>query len=81
MAIRYGMIEEVYEVGNCKRVAYGIAAYADAEEEGSACILHAVRDLSSSRASVEALSERLNREEASIHHLDDIVADFLTEES
>ena len=79
MAITYGTVAEVYEVGESKRISYGLAAYADVAEEGSACVLFAARDLSSSRASLEALAEKMNREDVSEDHFYEIVSDFLAE--
>ena len=43
MNVTYGMTEEVYSLGAERRVSYGIAAYADAEEDGTA-IKQKVRD-------------------------------------
>ena len=34
--ITYGVVEEKYVLGKSKRTAYGIAAYADAETDGTA---------------------------------------------
>lgn len=35
MNITYGITEELCSLGNTPRVSYGVAAYADADEEGT----------------------------------------------
>ncbi len=73
----YGIIKEEYSCNKSRRVAYGIAAYADEAGEESACVLASARDLSDEQASVEKLVALCNREQLSIEHLQDIAEDYL----
>ena len=77
MTITYGVTEEIYTLGAVSRRAFGIAAYADAEEDGTATIVAAVHDITDDRAKLEGLVAACNREGLSLVHLDDIVEDFL----
>ena len=77
MDVTYGIIQEKHEADENKRKSYGIAAYSDIKQNGTACILYAAQDLSCDRKSLEPLVERLNREGASKEHFDEIVEDFL----
>lgn len=75
--VTYGMTEEVYASGIEKRISYGIAAYADAEEDGTATIVAAVHDVTADRQALSGLVELCNRLELSLIHLNDVVEDFL----
>ena len=77
MTITYGVTEEIYTLGAVSRRAFGIAAYADAKEDGTATIVAAVHDITEDRAKLEGLVAACNREGLSLVHLDDIVEDFL----
>ena len=77
MEITYGIITECHETGKSKRISYGVAAYSNVEENGSACVLYAARDISDSRTAMEMLAERLNREEASVLHFEELITDYL----
>lgn len=81
MGLTYGIIRETHEVSGNTRESYGIAAYFNTETDGSACVLYAARDLSRERAPLEALVERLNRECASELHFEELIEDFLSDES
>ena len=75
--VTYGMTEEVYASGIEKRISYGIAAYVDAEEDGTATIVAAVHDVTADRQALSGLVELCNRLELSLIHLNDVVEDFL----
>ena len=79
MNITYGMTEEIYTLNGKSRKSYGIAIYSNAEEDGSATILTAVRDITSERERLEDLVQKCNLLELSPIHLDDVIEDFLTE--
>ena len=75
--VTYGIIEERYSLGNDSRVSYGIAAYADAETDGTATIVSSVHDIT---PDIEKLSEFVrtcNRLKLSTVHLNDVVEDFI----
>ena len=77
MNVTYGMTEEVYSLGAERRVSYGIAAYADAEEDGTATIVASVHDVTADKQALAELVELCNRLELSLMHLNDVVEDFL----
>lgn len=78
MSVTYGIIEETYTVGNCKRTSYGIAAFSDVATNGASCIVFSARDLCSRREPLEDLVFKINRVQLSEIHYEDIVNDFLT---
>lgn len=79
MNITYGITEETYTLNGESRKSYGIAVYADAEEDGSATILTSVRDITSEQERLAELVRKCNLLELSPIHLDDVIEDFLTE--
>lgn len=78
MNITYGITEEIYSLGTDRRVSYGIAAYANAKEDGTAIIVAAVHDITSDKKSLSELVLSCNRSELSVIHLEDAVEDFLS---
>ena len=78
MNITYGVTEEIYSWGATSRVSYGIAAYADAEEDGTATIVAFAHDVTSNKQALAELVSLCNRLELSAIHLNDVVEDFLT---
>ena len=76
-SITYGIVEENYALRGVSRVSYGIAAYADVEQDGTATILAAVSDITSDRKKLEELVYRCNQAQLSVLHLSDVVEDFL----
>lgn len=78
MNITYGITEETYSLGNTTRVSYGIAAYADADEDGTATIVASVRDITANRQALAELVSLCNSLELSTIHLMDVVEDFLS---
>ncbi len=73
----YGVVEEKYKLKNKIRIAYGIAIYADAENNGTATIVASMRDLTTNQSSAEGLVDYCNRLQLSPKHLDDVIEDFL----
>lgn len=78
MNVTYGVTEEIYSLGAASRVSYGIAAYADVVEDGTATIVASVHDVTSDKQALCELVSICNRLELSSVHLMDVVEDFLT---
>lgn len=78
MNITYGITEEIYSLGSDRRVSYGIAAYANAEEDGTAIIVASVHDITTDKQSLSELVLSYNRLGLSTIHLEDAVENFLT---
>lgn len=76
--ITYGIIDEVYSVEADSRVAYGIAAYVNADGNSTATIVASVHDITTDRNSLEDLVLKCNRLELSLIHMNDAIEDFLT---
>lgn len=77
--VTYGILEEKYVLHNQDRIAYGIAAYADAERDGTATVLASVNDITSDKQKLEKLVFYCNQLGLSELHLRDVVEDFLAE--
>ena len=77
MNVTYGLTEEVYSLGAERRVSYRIAAYADAEEDGTATIIASVHDVTTDKQALLELVELCNRLGLSLMYLNDVVEDFL----
>ena len=75
--VTYGVTEEIYSLGISSRTSYGIAAYADSEENGTATIVASVHDVTADKQSLDELASLCNRLELSTIHLLDVVEDFL----
>ena len=76
--ITYGISEETYSYNGISRTAYGLVAYSNAEEDGTATIVASARDLTEDKHAVEALASRCNKGKLSLCHFDDIIEDFLS---
>lgn len=76
-SVTYGILEEKHTLCGISRISYGIAAYANAEEDGTAAVLASIGDITSNKQKLEALVFYCNRLELSVVHLKDIVEDFL----
>ena len=76
--LTYGVIEEIHSVGGITRTSYGIAAYADVDENGSDVVIASVCDVSSRRSPLEKLVEWCNLLQISPDHLCDVIEDFLS---
>ena len=77
MNVTYGVTEEIYSLGTSSRTSYGIAAYADSEEDGTATIVASIHDVTADKQSLSELVGLCNRLELSTIHLNDVVEDFL----
>ncbi len=78
MTVTYGITKEIYYLGSDSRTAYGIAAYADAETDGTAGILLSINDITTDKDKLQELVDACNRLKLSTAHLRDIVEDFLS---
>ena len=79
MTITYEVTEETYSLGGESRTWYGIATYANGEQDGTASMIACVHDISSNRQKLIKLVEECNRLKLSLIHLEDVIADFLAE--
>jgi len=77
--ITYGITEEIYTLGDDRRVSYGIAAYSNSESDGTATIVVSIRDISSDKSQISKLVNVCNRLSLSTYHLMDVICDFLAE--
>ena len=75
--ITYGLVEEHYFLNGTQRTSYGIAAYFDAEHDGTLTIVASLHDVTSVRADLVELIKRCNDHELSLRHLEDVIEDFL----
>ncbi len=73
----YGISEETYILGGEKRIAYGIVAYANSDQEKTAVIVDSIRDISSDKERICALVHKCNNLKISLLHFHDVVDDFL----
>ena len=79
MKLTYAVTEERYALGNESRTSYGIVAYANAEQGGTATIVASVRDITSDKKRLKKLVDDCNRLVLSPVHLHDVVEDFLSD--
>jgi hypothetical protein len=79
MNVTYAVTEERYALGNESRTSYGIVAYANAEQDGTATIVASVHDITSDKQHLTKLVDDCNRFELSTVHLHDVVEDFLSD--
>ena len=77
--VTYAIIEEKYTLGNESRVSYGILAYSNASENGTATIVASVHDITSNKESLTRLVDDCNRLKLSTVHLRDVVDDYLSD--
>ncbi len=76
--ITYGLVEERYVLNGLARTSYGIAAFADADVDGTATVIAAIHDITSDKLGLAALICKCNDLELSPIHLQDVVEDFLS---
>ena len=77
MNTTYGVVTEIYGLEGETRLSYGIAAYANADEDGTATIVASVRDISSNEAQVKAFVGRCNAEHLPVCRFQNKVDEFL----
>ena len=75
--VTYAITEEKYTLGRESRVSYGIAAFTDANTDGTATIIYSIHDITSNKKRLSQLVDDCNRLKLSIVHLSDVVKDFL----
>ncbi len=75
--IKYGLIEEIYSFGASTRTTYGIAVYANPENDGTSTIIASVHDITASKDTLYTLVSQCNDLDLSLIHLYDVVEDFL----
>ena len=77
--VSYAIIEEKYTLGNESRISYGIAAYSNVKESGTATVVASVHDVTSNKEELMKLVDSFNRLKLSTLHLSDAVEDFISE--
>ena len=77
MNIIYEMTEESYSSEGNTRVSYGIAAYADSKDGGTATIIDVIHDITSDKQALLALITLCNQLNLSPMHLREVIDDFL----
>ncbi len=77
MNIKYILTKEVYTSGTDSRVAYGVVAYSDSDEDGTITIVASVHDVTADKRALSNLVLLCNRLELSLIHLYDVIEDFL----
>ena len=77
--VSYAIIEEKYTLGNESRISYGIAAYSNVKENGTATVVASVHDVTSNKEELMKLVDSFNRLKLSTLHLSDAVEDFISE--
>lgn len=75
--VTYGIIEETYFERKTSRTSYGIAAYTNFEEDGTATIVASIHDITTDKQALAELVSLCNSLELSTVHLNDVVEDFL----
>ena len=75
--ITYGVIEEIYSLGVSSRTSYGIAAYSDSAQDGTATVIAVINDITTDKQALQELVSLCNSLELSAVHLWDVVEDFL----
>lgn len=79
MNVTYAVAEEKYALGEERRTSYGIVAYSNAEQYGTATIVASVHDITSDKQRLRRLVDDCNRLKLSTMHLHDVVEDFLSD--
>lgn len=74
--ITYGIVKEIYSLGQKSRVSYGIVAYSMSDEENTSTVIASVHDLTSDKNSIEKLVLLCNCLQVSTVHLNDVVEDY-----
>ena len=77
MTITYEITEETHSVLNIVRVSYGIAAYTNADLNGTVAIVASVKDITSDKQKLTEFVRKCNRLKLSLIHLYDAIEDFI----
>lgn len=75
--ITYGSVTEVYSLGEDSRISYGIVAYSDANDVGTASVIASVHDVTSDEGKLNGLANLCNDLQLDPVHLGDVIDDFL----
>ena len=75
--VTYAITEEKYILDNESIIAYGIAAYADAKQDGTAIVVASIHDITPNKEQLSQLVNDCNRLQLSAAQLPDVVEDFL----
>lgn len=75
--ITYGVVQELYSLNGNERISYGIVAYSDVENNGTATIVASVNDITDERTKLESLVYNCNHLSLPLENLYDVVEDFL----
>lgn len=75
--ITYGVVQELYSLNGNERISYGIAAYSDVENNGTATIVASVNDITDEKTKLENLVHNCNHLSLPLENLHDVVEDFL----
>ena len=73
----YGVVRETYELGELRRLSFGIVCYANPEEDGTLAIVASVHDISADYDAVRRLADLCNRLALSPLHLRDVIEDSI----
>ncbi len=73
----YGIIEEVYSIGENTRKAYGVAVYADADKDGTATIIASIHDVTADESTLKELVDLCNSLDLSLCHFVDVIENFI----
>ena len=77
MNITYGIIKQEFCMGADTRISYGIVAYDNVDESGTAIVIASVSDITQDRQTLLKLVMQCNKLKLSPIHLNDVIADFL----
>lgn len=75
--VTYEITEEILSFETGIQRSYGIVAYADTRETGTATVVASVRDITYDRQALSEFVDLCNSLELSVLHLNDAVEDFL----
>ena len=76
--ITYGLIKETYGDEKNFRIAYGIAVYANFENDRMTTIVDAIHDVSNDAEKLGQLIRTCNCAELSLIHFRDVIEDYLS---
>ena len=77
MKVTYRITQEIHMAKKPGCISYGIAAYSNFDENGSATVIACINDVTFDRQAIAKLVSLCNQLELSTAHLHDVVEDFL----
>ena len=75
--ITYGIVETQEAINGNTYTSYGIAAYAQEEQNRAATVIASINNITTDRIRLAELVQNCNLQKLSLIHLDDVVEDFL----